>query len=284
MMCPPPQSVCETKSALPSITLPNYFTDTDVAARYAKVRPFFHEDVIKRLCAFTGAIHHRRALDVGCGSGQSSIALASVADHVIAIDASQEMLCHAPSRPNINYQLGFAEELNFAVDEFDLISVGSALHWFDQHRFFSQCAQVLDSSGVLLIFNDHFTAHLQDVVECKRWMRTRFAKRFPPPRRGMRDLNEQTANECGFEVVHRASFSHIVAFSRLEFISYLLTRSNTLAAIHSGKEAHPSILEWLDEQLAPIIPDGVIGSFIFKCNMWIMRKATAAQAKRCITD
>ncbi|SRR6266702_293734 len=276
MMCTPHQSVRETKSPLRSITLPNYFTDTEVAARYTKVRPFFHQGVIKRLSEFTGTTHHRRALDVGCGSGQSSIALASVADHVIAIDASQEMLSHAPARSNINYQLGFAEELNFAVDEFDLISVGSALHWFDQHRFFSQCAQVLVPSGVLLIYNDHFTAHLQGVVECKRWMRTRFAKRFPPPRRGMRDLSEQIAAQCGFEVAHRASFSHLVAFSRPEFISYLLTRSNTLAAIHSGKEAHLSMLEWLDKQLAPIVPDGVIGSFIFKCNMWVMRKATAA--------
>jgi hypothetical protein len=153
--------------------------------------------------------------------------------------------------------------------------VGSALHWFDQQRFFAQAHRVLESAGALLVYNDHFTAHLQDVIACKRWMRTRFAKRFPPPRRGMRDLNEDTTIACGFEVAHRASFSHLVPFSREQFIAYLLTRSNTLAKIHSGRETHDSIVEWLQHELSPIVPDGVIGSFIFKCNFWILSKRRA---------
>jgi hypothetical protein len=64
-----------------------------------------------------------------------------------------------------------------------------------------------------------------------------------------------------------------VAFSRDEFISYLLTCSNTLAAIHSGRETQQSIVDWLSNELTSIVPDGVIGSFIFKCNLWLMRKA-----------
>jgi SAM-dependent methyltransferase len=236
------------------------------------VRPFFHDEVAERLRGFTGVSRFVRALDVGCGTGQSSIALAAVTDHVIAIDASQSMLNHATLCPNITYQLGFAEQLNFGVGEFDLVSVGSALHWFDQARFFAQCQNVLAAAGVLAVYNDHFTAHMQDVIDCKRWMRTRFAKRFPPPRRGMRDLNELIAAECGFEVAHRSSFSHLVPFSRQEFVAYLLTRSTTLAAIHSGRETHNSIVDWLNGELASIIPDGVTGSFIFKCNLWMMHK------------
>jgi SAM-dependent methyltransferase len=192
--------------------------------------------------------------------------------HVTAIDASPGMLKHAILRPNISYQLGFAEQLNFGVGEFDLISVGSALHWFDQDCFFAQCQNVLSPEGVVAVYNDHFTAHMQGAVACKRWMRTRFAKRFPPPRRGMRDLDESKAAACGFGIADRSSFSHLVPFSRDEFINYLLTRSNTLAAIHSGKETYLSIVEWLSSELASIVPEGVTGSFIFKCNLWLLRK------------
>jgi predicted methyltransferase MtxX (methanogen marker protein 4) len=64
-----------------------------------------------------------------------------------------------------------------------------------------------------------------------------------------------------------------VPFSRAEFIAYLLTRSNTLAAIHSGRESHESIVDWLEEELSPIVPDGITGSFIFKCNLWFLRKS-----------
>jgi SAM-dependent methyltransferase len=270
-----PTSYRETPEAkLQSVAtaLPNYFASSEVAARYAKVRPFFHESVMERICGFTGTSRFQKALDVGCGSGQSSIALAAVADRVIAVDSSQSMLDQAPARREISYQLGVAEQLDLAGGEFDLVSVGSALHWFDQDCFFAQCRKVMAPTGVLAVYNDHFTAHMEDVVACKRWMRTRFAKRFPPPRRGMRDINERKVAECGFEVVHRSSFDHLVAFSREEFIAYLLTRSNTLNAVHSGNESCQSITDWLGRELSTIVPDGVTGSFIFKCNLWLMRK------------
>jgi ubiquinone/menaquinone biosynthesis C-methylase UbiE len=274
-MLTPPQGAQGAKLLSLPNAMPNYFADSDVAARYAKVRPFFHDEVVERLCRFTGVSHFRRALDVGCGSGQSSIALAAIADHVIAIDASQSMLNHARVSPRISYQLGCAEQLDFSAGEFDLVSVGSALHWFDQDRFFAQCRNVLAPAGVLAVYNDHFTAHMQDVSACKRWMRTRFAKRYPAFRRGMRDMDEFKAAECGFEVAQCSSFNHLVGFSREEFIAYLLTSSNTLAAIRTAKETYESSVAWLDSELTPILPNGITGWFIFKCNIWLMRLGEA---------
>ncbi len=253
--------------------LPNYFTSAEVAARYAEARPFFHAEVAERLRRFAGVERFGRALDVGCGSGQSSVALAGIAGQVIGIDASENMLRHATLLPNIGYQVGSAEQLNFEAGEFDLVSAGSALHWFDQERFYAQCQQVLSPAGVLAVYNDHFTSHMENTPECTRWMRSRFAKRFPPPQRGMRDIDELRAAECGFAVAERSSFSHRVLFSREQLIRYLLTRSNTLAAIASGKEELQAIVAWLDRELTPIVPDGVTGTFIFKCNLWLMRRA-----------
>ena len=178
----------------------NYFNSAEVAARYARVRPFFHAEVAERLRDFAGVERFGRALDVGCGSGQSALALAAVAGQVIAVDASQSMLNQAPAHPNVCYRLGFAEELIAELDpeagKFDLVSAGSALHWFDQERFYAQCHEVLAEAGLLAIYNDHFTTHMEGSVACKRWMRTRFAKRFPPPRRGMRDIDLLRAAEC----------------------------------------------------------------------------------------
>jgi SAM-dependent methyltransferase len=241
------------------------------------VRPFFHAEVAERVREFAGVERFGRVLDVGCGSGQSAIALAAIAGQVLAIDASQSMLDQAPARPNICYRLGFAEELgaealNPEAWKFDLVSAGSALHWFDQEIFYAQCRLVLAEAGLLAVYNDHFTAHMEGSVACKRWMRTRFAKRFPPPKRGMRDIDLLQAAEYGFTVAHCSSFSHVVPFSREELIAYLLTRSNTLAVLARGEETQASVADWLDCELAPIVPDGATGSFIFKCNLWVMRK------------
>jgi hypothetical protein len=110
---------------------------------------------------------------------------------------------------------------------------------------------------------------------CTRWMRSRFVKNFPPSRRGMRDIDELKVTQAGFQVAQRSSFTHLVPFFRPDFIAYLLTCSNTLAVIHSGKQTLPSVADWLDAELAPILPDGITGSFLFKCNLWLLRRATA---------
>ncbi len=265
-----PQLPPHAHSRPPLRALANYFTDAEVAARYAKVRPFFHEEALRRLRAFAGVEHFRSVLDAGCGTGQSSTALASIADRVIAIDPSQEMLSHAPLRPNVLYQLGFAEQLDFAAGQFDLISASSALHWFDQDCFYAQCRKVLAPTGFLAVYNDHFTTHMQDAPACKHWMRSRFAKQFPSPRRGMRDIDERTAVAGGFTVAHRSSFTHLVSFFRQELVAFLLTRSNTLAAIERGDQTALSAADWLGRELAPILPDGVSGQFLFKCNLWVL--------------
>jgi SAM-dependent methyltransferase len=332
----------------------NYFTAAEVAARYATARPYFHAEVAERLRSFAGVERFALALDVGCGSGQSAVALAAIAEKVIAIDASAEMLRHATPLPNITYRVGLAEELesiciaggsaapplpaagawgnaalplpaagawgnaalplpaagaggnaalplpaagawgnaalplpaagawgNAALPLpaagawFDVITAGSALHWFDRDRFYAQCHRVLRPAGVLAVYNDHFTSHMEGSVACKRWMRTRFAKRFPPPRRGMRDIDEQQATACGFAVAERSCFDHRVPFTREQLIGYLLTRSNVLAAIARGREDQQTVVTWLDRELAPIVRDSATEIFIFKCNIWLLRRADA---------
>lgn len=256
----------------------NYFAGDEVAARYHRVRPSFHAQVAERIRRFVevgaGAGRFVHALDVGCGSGHSSLALAEIAGQVTAIDPSPSMLKHAPERRNIRYRLASAEQLDqldFADGAFDLVSAASALHWFDQDRFYPQCRRVLSAAGLLAVYNDHFTSHMQDVPACKHWMRTRFARQFPHPKRGMRDIDESQAARYGFSVAHRCSFNHLVRFSREQLIAYLLTRSNTLAVLCRPGQNLRSVTGWLDGELATIVPDGCIGSFVFKCNLWLLR-------------
>jgi SAM-dependent methyltransferase len=279
MPSPPASRQGAAARTLPA-THANYFNCSEVAARYARVRPFFHAEVAERVREFAGVERFGLVLDVGCGSGQSAMALAAVAGQVIAIDAAQSMLDQAPAHPNIRYRLGFAEQLDAELDpeagKFDLVSAGSALHWFDQERFYAQCREVLAEPGLLAIYNDHFTAHMEGSVACKRWMRTRFAKRFPPPRRGMRDIDLPQAVACGFTVAHHSSFSHVVPFTREEMIAYLLTRSNTLAVLARGGQTQASVADWLDGELKTIVPDETTGEFIFKCNLWVLRKSEEA--------
>jgi ubiquinone/menaquinone biosynthesis C-methylase UbiE len=59
----------------------NFFVYKSVAERYAKYRAYFHPLVIEKIKAYLQLQSPVGfALDVGCGSGQSTIALKEIAD------------------------------------------------------------------------------------------------------------------------------------------------------------------------------------------------------------
>src|SRR5580692_7116943 len=100
---------------------PNYFSHASAAERYAQFRPYFHPLAIEHLVRFTGCVRFANALDVACGTGQSTRALAEVAEKVVAVDNSPAMQALAPALPNVVYQIGEAEKLPFPAETFDLI-------------------------------------------------------------------------------------------------------------------------------------------------------------------
>lgn len=70
------------------------------------------ERLAKRL-SLTASLGH--AVDVGCGTGLSSVALTAIAERVSAFDPSAEMLAAAPPHERVTYAVARAEELPLYV-------------------------------------------------------------------------------------------------------------------------------------------------------------------------
>ncbi|CAF1083097.1 unnamed protein product [Didymodactylos carnosus] len=91
------------------------------------------------------------ALDIGCGSGQATVDLSRYCDKVIGIDGSQNQLANPMQKDNIDYQCRNAEDLTFlSPNSVDLITVATALHWFNIEKFFIQVDRVLRPNGGVL--------------------------------------------------------------------------------------------------------------------------------------
>jgi trans-aconitate 2-methyltransferase len=70
-----------------------------------------------------------RILDLGCGSGQLTAAIAAAGAHVIGIDSSPEMLVEARAHyPEIEFRLGDAADFALA-EPVDAVFSNAALHW-----------------------------------------------------------------------------------------------------------------------------------------------------------
>ncbi len=101
------------------------------------------------------------ALDVACGTGQSTLALKEVAYQVVGTDTSREMLDRAPREAGVQYVEASAEDLPFADGSFRLVTVALALHWFERSRFLTEASRVLNLGGWLIIYDNGFFGEMK---------------------------------------------------------------------------------------------------------------------------
>ncbi|KAL8561078.1 hypothetical protein ACOMHN_031022 [Nucella lapillus] len=134
------------------------FRSSEIADGYIKHRPTYTSDVyetIMNFCmenALTAKIS--LALDVGCGSGQSTVPLTKHFQRVIGLDVSEAQISRAPTDiANLTFTVGSAEDLSFLDGgSVDLVTVATALHWMDMERFYAEVERVLRPGGALVAY------------------------------------------------------------------------------------------------------------------------------------
>ncbi len=98
----------------------------------------------------------RQILDLGCGTGRFSQALATRFDaDVVAVDPSRKMLAIArdkPHEPRLRYVEGRAEAIPLEAESVDMVFTSMTFHHFtDRALAASECRRVLRPGGVLLV-------------------------------------------------------------------------------------------------------------------------------------
>jgi len=231
--------------------LPKYFAYQSAAERYALGRPFIHPLVVQKIVELTGKTRFESVLDVACGTGQSTRAIAEIADRVIGIDSSAGMLARATGEANIRFQQASAESLPFAEASFDLLTVGLAFHWFDQHQFLNEACRVLRDSGWLVIYNSAFLGELREEPAFGLWFRDVYLPQYPTPQRHKSVLSDDAARACRLKLVCKQSLSHDVRMTCDECVRFFVSQSNVAAVVEQGTEQLTAVAEYLRESLAP---------------------------------
>jgi SAM-dependent methyltransferase len=99
----------------------------------------------------------REALEIGCGAGEFSHALADCSGRVIALDLSPEMIrvarARGPARSNLEFQLADASTWPFPSERFDCIATIAALHHLDARSLLPRMRDALRPGGVLLVLD-----------------------------------------------------------------------------------------------------------------------------------
>lgn len=250
----------------------NHFITAATARRYAKGRPFHHPLVMERIRRFTRrTTPFPRALDVGCGTGMSAVALKSISDEVVGLDPSAAMLAQAPRAKGVHYVRCRAERLPFPDASFELVTVSSAFHWLDRAHFLAEAARVLAPRGWLVIYNGGFGAKMRENPDFRRAFRAKYPKRFPTPLRHWKPLSKSDAAPHGLDFRHAEKFTHEVAYTPKGLVDYLSTHSNVIAAVESRGEKMSAVRKWILDLVTPLFC-GSEGTFVFGGTIHFVQK------------
>jgi ubiquinone/menaquinone biosynthesis C-methylase UbiE len=227
----------------------NPFEATDVGTVYDAGRPFHHPRTLARIRARVGTTPLDHALDVACGTGMSTVALAAPARHVTGIDVSTEMMRAARRADNVSYCFASAEALPIAAASIDAVTCCSGIHWFDQTRFFAELRRVLRPGGWVGLY-DHYFMRVRACPEFRGWVEKLF-QQYPLPPRGTQVGAPETEVPDGFELVADETFDDDIEMTQDQFVDYQLTVSHCVAAVERGTP-RADVRAWLMQSTTPL--------------------------------
>ncbi len=137
-----------------------YFEGESHANLYVKFRPLYPKAVYETILSYCDERNVGRSLavDVACGSGQSTTQLSPYFEQVIGVDVSEAQIAQAPTTyPNVTFQVSEGDCMKFLKDSsVDLVTIASALHWLNIDNFFVEAKRILKPQGVLAIYSHKY--------------------------------------------------------------------------------------------------------------------------------
>lgn len=123
------------------------------AREYASSRPGYPPELFADLAAL--ARRRELAWDCATGNGQAAVGLAEHFERVIATDISDAQIRNGIAHPRVEYRVVSSESSGLADHSVDLITVASAIHWFDIEAFLAEARRVARAGAVLAAWSYH---------------------------------------------------------------------------------------------------------------------------------
>ncbi|KAL3718062.1 hypothetical protein ACJRO7_003237 [Eucalyptus globulus] len=214
-----------------------------VAKGYVATRPQYPDEWFSKLSTLTS--RHALAWDAGTGNGQAAIAIAEHYERVFATDTSEPMLKQGIPHPRVQYLYtlsSLSEDETVAMlggeNSVDLITVATAVHWFDIPKFYSIAKRVLRKpGGVIAVWT--YTGMIGATPEFERILRRLREACKPYWKPGIQYVFEEYQNlPFPFESVGlgcEGQPAHLEMSREISFETFL-SRLRTSSAVSTAKQ------------------------------------------------
>lgn len=227
-----------------------------LATAYAVDRPPVHEQILRSVPLARKA---DRALDVGCGAGLSTAALAPLARRAIGLEPIPAMLAHRRTvAPHASFVIGQAERLPFAAGSFDLVTAAGSLNYADIPSALAEIARVLTPDGTFLLYDFSSGRHAVDDNELERWFAS-FEQRFPwPPGWQPLDVRELRLAAYDLQLVDFTDVETRLPMDADAYLRYALSETNVENSIANGACSPEEARDWCRMTLEPVFAAGPV--------------------------
>lgn len=124
--------------------------DEQIARHYSAYRPPLHKLIVGE------ALQDHKfgtGLDIGCGTGYSTLALTDFCEKIIGIDQSQSMLDRATRHPKVEYLLGTGEVLPLEDRSIDLVTYAGVFFYLNAENTISELTRVCREDALVCVYD-----------------------------------------------------------------------------------------------------------------------------------
>ena len=234
------------------------------ASLYAKFRLQYPRKIFDTISQFATRrgidLKTGLALDVGCGSGQSTFQLAVIAKKCIGVDVSAAQIDCAQEkkasekRDDIEFMVADAHLLPFEKDHFDLVASATAWHWFDPKAACPEVSRVLKKPGCLAVYG--YAPFVLSHQECNKHLQYFFevTNVVAHPRTKLL-FNHYRDVELPFPVLERHDMTVPTNFKVSELTGLL--QSTTVYRTYCDQYSESTVLHDLSEGLKKAVSEGL---------------------------
>jgi SAM-dependent methyltransferase len=123
-----------------------------VALAYDRTRPQYPQQLLARLAVLPT---HAQILEIGCGTGIATVALAELGYSVVAVEPSREMCAVARRNcalyPQVEIENTLFEDWELTVGKFDAVLAATSWHWVAPDVAYIKAAEALKDRGALIL-------------------------------------------------------------------------------------------------------------------------------------
>ena len=133
---------------------------------YNESRPMLPREAIEILKKYKDT-NIETIIDIGCGTGLSTLVCTEFSKNVIGIDPSKDMLDEAKKKENDNlkFKQGFGENTGLSNSIADIVICSQAFHWMNPEITLKEVHRILKPNGIFAVINADYPPIINKELE-----------------------------------------------------------------------------------------------------------------------